>query len=76
MITVRLHPALDREPDYVIESPAELAWWERERFVGGSVLVQYGDLLEMLEQEPENVALRDALLAGESFTLASLGRTA
>jgi hypothetical protein len=37
-------------------------------------LVQYGKLLEVLERAPGNVALRDALLVEESFTMAALTR--
>jgi len=44
----------------VIDSPAVQAWWAKEQWAGGSVLVQNGDLLEVLERDPGNVVLRDA----------------
>lgn len=74
--SIHLHPPLDREPDDVFDSLAVMEWWAREGFSGNAVLVQYGELLQVLEREPRNAALRKALLGDETFTMASLTQVA
>lgn len=51
-----------------------MKWWKREHFLGCSVLVQYGDLLEVLERERGDETVKRALGDDESFTMASLTR--
>ena len=76
MIAVHLHPPVNREPDYVINSPSVLKWWEREGFVGGSVLVQYEDVRDLIRYEPGNEALKLELIEDEPFTMATLTQVA
>jgi hypothetical protein len=76
LIAIHLHPPLDREPDYLIDSPRVMKWWAREEVTGNAVLVQYSDLLELIRREPGNEALKLDLIEDEPFTMASLSQTA
>jgi hypothetical protein len=72
MIAVHLHPPMDREPDHVISGLSILKWWDQETIVGGSVLAEYGTVLNLIRHEPGNEGLKRDLAEAESFTMASL----
>lgn len=66
MIAIFLHPPKDANVggDYIVDSPAILAWWKERGVVGGADLVPVRDLAAIIADE-EHGGLGDVLGALE-----------
>jgi hypothetical protein len=61
------------KPDYEIDSPAIVAWWNAENIKGGSCLVPVHDLAEIIAGEGHD-GLEAVLWAMEEASMARVDR--